>query len=254
MAFANPALTTDAFAGQWGYSEAKANVMTIQGTVIKSFGLLAITLLTAGWSWGQMSQGALNGPWLFGSAIGGTIVAFITIFKREWSPVTAPIYAALEGVFLGAFSNIIEQRYGVPGSQFGGLAYKAVSLTFGTLFLMLFLYVTRIIRVTGRLVGGIVAATGAVCLLYFVAMILSFFHIQVPFIWGGGVLGIGFSLFVVGLAAFNLLLDFDVIEQGAAMGAPRYMEWYGAFGLMVTLVWLYIEILRLLAKLSRRND
>ncbi|MEO6810935.1 MAG: Bax inhibitor-1/YccA family protein, partial [Isosphaeraceae bacterium] len=143
-------------------------------------------------------------------------------------------------------SNLFNQRY-------PGIATQAVGLTFGVLFVMLFLYGSRIIKVTQKLVVGIVAATGAVALLYIVTMVLSLFHIQVPFIFGAGPIGIGFSLFVVGLAAFNLLLDFDVIERGAATGAPKYMEWYGAFGLMVTLIWLYLEILRLLAKLQSRD-
>jgi uncharacterized YccA/Bax inhibitor family protein len=195
-----------------------------------------------------MSSGSeLMIPVMIGSAILGFIVAMVTIFKPTWAATTAPIYAAVEGVFLGALSSMIEAR------GYRGIALQAVSLTMGTLFVMLVLYSTRIIKVTQRLTTGIIAATGAVALLYFVTIILSFFHISVPFIHSAGPIGIAFSLFVVALAAFNLLLDFDYIEKSAAHGAPKSMEWYGAFGLIVTLVWLYLEILRLLQKLQDRR-
>jgi uncharacterized YccA/Bax inhibitor family protein len=210
--------------------------------------LLAITAVTAGFAWNEMSSGSeLMIPVMIGSAILGFIVAMVTIFKPTWAATTAPIYAAVEGVFLGALSSMIEAR------GYRGIALQAVSLTMGTLFVMLVLYSTRIIKVTQRLTTGIIAATGAVALLYFVTIILSFFHISVPFIHSAGPIGIAFSLFVVALAAFNLLLDFDYIEKSAAYGAPKSMEWYGAFGLIVTLVWLYLEILRLLQKLQDRR-
>jgi uncharacterized YccA/Bax inhibitor family protein len=172
----------------------------------------------------------------------------ITMFKPTVAPWTAPLYAALEGVLLGAISQVIEQRYK------GGIAVQAVSLTCGVLFIMLFMYATRIIRVTDKLRMGIVVATSALCLFYLVAMVLSFFHVGVPLLFSSSIYGIGFSLFVVGLAAFNLLLDFDFIEKASQTSAPKYMEWYGAFGLMVTLVWLYLEILRLLMKLASQRD
>ncbi len=171
----------------------------------------------------------------------------VTIFKKEWSPVTAPIYALLEGLLLGGISAMFDQKY-------PGIAIQAVGLTFGTLFVLLLAYSARIIKVTQKFALGIVAATGGIALFYFAQMILGFFHI--PFLSsvnGSGPIGIIFSLVVVAIAALNLVLDFDFIERGVNYGAPKYMEWYGAFGIMVTLIWLYLEILRLLAKSRSRN-
>ena len=168
--------------------------------------------------------------------------------------MTAPIYAAVEGVFLGAISQIVELKYGDRVSGAGGIVMQAVSLTGGVLFVMMFVYATRIIRVTEKLQMAIVAATGALALFYIVSMVLSMFGFgTMPVVFTASPMGIGFSLFVVGLAAFNLLLDFDFIEKSAQHEAPKYMEWYGAFGLMVTLIWLYMEILRLLMKLADRR-
>jgi uncharacterized YccA/Bax inhibitor family protein len=245
MTSSNPAFAGDVFS-HFDWAAGRTTTMTIAGTVGKTALLLAILTATAGWTWTQAGNHTLNPMILMGAAIGGMIVAFITIFKPTVAPFTAPIYAALEGAFLGAISNYVEQRY-------PGIAVQAVALTCGTMATMLFLYATRIIRVTQRLAMGIVAATAAICLVYVVSFILSMFHVPVPFLDSASPLSIGFSLFVVGLAAFNLLLDFDFIERGAASGAPRVMEWYGAFGLIVTLVWLYLEILRLLSKLADRR-
>ncbi len=174
------------------------------------------------------------------------MVALVTAFKREWAPVTTPIYALLEGLFLGGLSLLYEQ-------QFPGIVMNAVGLTFGTLAALLLAYRSGLIKATENFKLGIFAATGGIALLYLVSMGLGFFGIRIPLIHGSGVIGIGFSLFVVGIAALNLVLDFDFIERGAESGAPKYMEWYGAFGLLVTLIWLYIEILRLLAKLQSRG-
>ncbi len=187
------------------------------------------------------------------SAIGGFIVAMITIFKPTAAPVTAPIYAALEGVFLGAISKIYDVAYAAKFAGTTGIVIQAVMLTCGTLFMMLFVYQTGLVRVTEKLKAGIITATGALALFYMVTMLLSLFGVQMPLIFSSSPLGIGFSLLVVGLAAFNLLLDFDFIEKAAYAGAPKYMEWYGAFGLILTLVWLYLEILRLLQKLADRR-
>jgi uncharacterized YccA/Bax inhibitor family protein len=241
----NPAFARDVFA-HMDWAGTRATSMTVTGTVGKTALLLAILSAVAGITWTQAANHTLNPYVLFGSAIGGMILAFVTIFKPTVAPYTSPFYAALEGAFLGAISSLIEKRY-------PGIAMQAVGLTFATLAMMLFLYGTRIIRVTQRLAMGIVAATGAIALLYLVSFVLMFFGVAVPFIHGSSLLGIGFSLFVVGLAAFNLLLDFDFIERGAASAAPKWMEWYGAFGLMVTLIWLYLEILRLLRKLQDRR-
>jgi uncharacterized YccA/Bax inhibitor family protein len=209
-------------------------------------------MATAGYTWLQFMQSrdlADVTPWLLTGVIGGFICAMVTIFKKEWSPVTAPLYALLEGLVLGGLSAVFELRY-------PGIAIQAVGLTFGVLFTMLFLYRTGIIKVTDKLRMGIFAATGGIALFYFLEMILGFFHINFMGTYGvngSGLIGIGFSLLVVGIAALNLVLNFDVIERGVQYGAPKYMEWYGAFGILVTLVWLYLEILNLLAKLNRRN-
>lgn len=248
----NPAFSQDMFAGfEQVYGAPRSLTMTVQGTVGKTFLLLAILSATAAWSWNAMSSGGIAGGVLAISGLGGFVVAMITIFRPTVSPWTAPLYAALEGVFLGAISQIIEIRY---QHKVPGIALQAVSLTCGVLMIMLFVYATRLIRVTEKLKMGVVVATGALALFYVVTMLARLFGFDMPMVYSASVYGIGFSLFVVGLAAFNLLLDFDFIEQGAAAGAPKYMEWYGAFGLMVTLVWLYLEILRLLSKLASQRD
>ncbi|MGC8519286.1 MAG: Bax inhibitor-1/YccA family protein [Steroidobacteraceae bacterium] len=218
--------------------------MTVAGTVNKSFLLLVVMMVCALWPWSQASAGnlqAASGLMTLG-AIGGFILALIISFKPTTAPYLALPYAALEGVVLGGISAVFEQRY-------PGIAIQAIGATFAVTLVMLTLYRTRVIRVTERLRAVVMGAMFGIVLLYVGAWILSFFHFAVPFINGGGPLGIGFSILVVGVAAFMLLLDFDMIEQGAAQGAPQYMEWYGAFGLMVTLVWMYVEMLRLMAKL-----
>jgi uncharacterized YccA/Bax inhibitor family protein len=256
VASSNPAFSQDMFAGYgqvYGAERTRSTVTTVQGTVGKTFLLLAILSFTALWSWNKLGTAQFPMAMLPISAIGGFIVAMITIFRPTAAPITSPIYAALQGVFLGAISRLYDIRYAIRFPQTGGIALEAVMLTCGVLFVMLFIYGTRLIRVTDKLRVGIIAATGALALFYMVSMLLSLFHVQMPLIFSPSPLGIGFSLLVVGLAAFNLLLDFDFIEKAAYAGAPKYMEWYGAFGLMVTLVWLYLEILRLLAKLNSRR-
>jgi uncharacterized YccA/Bax inhibitor family protein len=247
----NPAFSQDIFAGYAQvYGKPRSTAMTVQGTVGKTFLLLAILSATALWSWNQMADGRIAGGALIASGLGGFIFAMITIFKPTASPWTAPVYAALEGVFLGALSQVIQLQYQEKYPEYGGIALQAVSLTCGVLFVMLFLYGSRIIRVTDKLRMGIVMATGALCFFYLITMVVNFFGVTMPLVFSATPLGIGFSLFVVGLAAFNLLLDFDFIERCARSDAPKYMEWYGAFGLIVTLVWLYLEILRLMRKLA----
>ena len=249
----NPALSDKTFqtlsGAQYGGIIDESTRMTLNGTVNKTGILLVCAIATAAWTWHGflLSRDAADVtlPMMVG-VFGGFIVAMITIFKKEWSPVTAPIYALLEGLFLGGVSALMDLRY-------PGIAMQAVGLTFGTLFVMLMAYRSGLIPVTAKLRMGIIAATGGIALLYFVEIILGFFGIQFVSINGGGFIGIAFSLFVVAIAALNLLLDFDFIERGVEAGAPKYMEWYGAFGLIVTLVWLYLEILRLLSKLNRKN-
>ncbi|GAA5079764.1 Bax inhibitor-1/YccA family protein [Lysobacter panacisoli] len=227
-----------------------SDAMTLSGTVNKTGLLLLLSVITAAFAWSQISftaEGAVGaGPYLLGGAIGGLVLAMVTIFKKEWSPVTAPMYALVEGFFLGAISAIYNHR-------FEGIVLQAVMLTFGTLFALLFAYRSGLIKATENFKLGVVAATGGIALLYLVTMGLGLFGIRMPYIHESGLIGIGFSLFVVVIAALNLVLDFDFIESGVEQNAPKYMEWYGAFGLMVTLVWLYIEFLRLLSKLQSRN-
>lgn len=242
----NPALSEKAFQGAAGVGVGEA--MTVQGTVNKTGVLLLCVIVTSAWTWGlaHSPQPENAMPWMLGGVFGGLIAALVTIFKSNWSPITAPIYALFEGLFLGGISAILDKSY-------PGIAFHAVGLTFGTLAVMLIAYKTGTIRVTQNFKLGVIAATGGIALFYVVEIVLGFFHVAVPAINGSGIIGIGFSLFVVVIAALNLVLDFDMIETGARMGAPRYMEWYGAFGLMVTLIWLYLEMLRLLSKLQRRN-
>jgi uncharacterized YccA/Bax inhibitor family protein len=218
--------------------------MTLQGTVNKTGVLLLCVLATAAWSFNQTSEDAA--PWVVIGAIGGFITALVTVFKKNWSPVTAPIYALLEGLVLGGISALLER-------QFHGIAMQAAGLTMGTLLCLLLAYSSGIIRVSENFKLGVVAATGAIMLVYLASMILGLFGHTIPFIHDNGLIGIGFSLLVVGVAAMNLVLDFDLIDSAARTGAPKYMEWYGAFALMVTLIWLYIEILRLLSKLRSRR-
>jgi len=259
MRTANPALNSKTF-DQFGvnFSRDTSNVMTLQGTVYKT-GFLLLILTAAGViTWRMATQGTVTTPgtgaginaaafpWMIGGAIGGLIFGLITAFKPTAAPYTAPIYAALEGLFLGGISAIFETMY-------PGIVVQAVALTFGTLGALLIAYTSGLIKPTENFKLGITAATGAIFLVYMVSMVMNMFGSGgIGFIHDSGPIGIGFSVVVVIIAALNLVLDFDFIESGAERGAPKYMEWYGAFGLLVTLVWLYLEILRLLAKLRSR--
>ena len=240
----NPALKESTFKGARAAFGEEA--MTLQGTVNKTGFSLLILLAAASFTWGEVTRSEPLTPWLWVGLLGGFVAAMVTCFKPAWAPVTTPIYAALEGLFLGGVSGLYELRY-------PGIVMNAVGLTFGCLAALLAAYSSGLIRPSENFKLGIVAATGGVALLYVVSMGLGFFGKTVPFIHDSGPIGIGFSVFVVGLAAMNLVLDFDFIEDGARRGAPKYMEWYGAFGLLVTLVWLYLEILRLLSKLQNRK-
>ena len=243
MRTANPALNENTFSG---LRSASSNAMTINGTVNKTAILLGLLFISAGYTWHMTVSGG-NAPGLIiGGAIGGFVLALITCVKKSWAPVTAPLYVLAEGLFLGAISALFDARY-------QGIVLDAITLTFGTLFSLLIAYRAGIIRATENFKLGVFAATGGIALLYLVTFILSFFGKTIPYLHDSGTIGIGFSIFVVVVAAMNLVLDFDFIEQGAGHGAPKYMEWYAAFGLMVTLIWLYIEILRLLAKLRDRR-
>ncbi len=251
MRSANPVLNAATFKGfdraALGVGD---DVMTIQGTVNKTGFLLILTVLAASWVWDQFFASGGNPaavmPWVMGGAIGGFIFGLVTVFKKTWAGVTAPIYCILEGLFLGGLSSILEARY-------PGIVVQAVGLTFGTLFMLLLAYRSGLIKATENFKLGVAAATGGIFFIYLATFILGFFGMGIPFIHESGLIGIGFSLFVVVIAALNLVLDFDFIESGAEQGAPKFLEWYAAFGLMVTLIWLYIEILRLLSKLRSRR-
>lgn len=240
--------------------------MTINGTISKTGLLLILTVVTGAWTWhrfatafsealqhvaagveqpaawaASQAMGAVT-PFLWGGLIVGFILAMVSVFKPRWTGITAPAYALAEGCALGGISAFMEMR-------FPGIVLQAVMLTAGVLGVMLVAYRSGWIRVTDKFRMGVVAATGAIALIYLVDIGLrAFTSVNVPFIHESGIMGIGFSLLVVGLAALNLVLDFDMIEQSEARGAPKFMEWYGAFALMVTLVWLYLELLRLLGK------
>lgn len=240
----NPALNPRAFAGQRAFA---GEAMTLQGTVNKTGVLLLCVVATSAWTWGlarsESPQSAA--PWMMGGLIGGLIVAFVTIFKKQWSPITAPIYALLEGLAIGGISSYIDLAY-------HGIAIQAVGLTFGTLAVMLAAYTSGVLRATPKFTMGVIAATGGIFVVYMVDLVLGFFGRHVPLLNSSSPLGIAISVFIVIVAALNFILDFGFIDSGVQGGAPKYMEWYAAFGLMVTLVWLYLEILRLLAKIRER--
>lgn len=248
MRSSNPALLNNPFSGFGLVSE--SNAMTIRGTVNKTLILLLLVLLPATWVWRQFYLAGQNvsavQTWMMIGLISGFILSLVTIFKKNWAPIAAPLYAVAEGLFLGGISSIFEQSY-------PGIVVQAISLSIATLMVMLVAYQGGWIRPTERFKWGVVAATGAIAFVYFVAIILGFFNINTPFITGNSIFSIFFSIFVVGIAALNFILDFDFIQQGSRAGIPKYMEWYGAFALMVTLIWLYIEILRLLAKINDRR-
>ena len=228
--------------------EAWRERMTLDGVVIRSLTLFPILLITGYFGWQAVDQGdgtVAFPSWLLIAVLGGLGVAILTIFKPKLSPITAPIYAAIEGLVLGAISAVYESAY-------DGIVLQAVMLTAGVFVLMLTLFSKRIITVDDKFRRGVMMATGAVFLVYMITLVLNLFGGSVPYIHDSGPVGILFSLVVVGIASANLLLDFDLIEKGIQAGAPKWMEWYAAFGLLVTLVWLYLELLRLLSKLRSR--
>jgi uncharacterized YccA/Bax inhibitor family protein len=222
--------------------------MSVNGTINKIGLLLLLVIAAAAYTW-KMVTGANPGSagmLAMVGAIGGFIMALVTVFRPKSSPITAPIYAILEGLFLGAISAIINAAY-------PGIAFQAVLLTIGTLFTMLFLYRSGRIRATPKFRRGVLMATGAVFFAYLISWIMSLFGMPMGFMHSAGPLGILINLVIIVIAALNLIIDFDFIERGSQMAAPKYMEWYGAFGLMVTLIWLYIEFLRLLARFAGRE-
>jgi len=240
---ANPALKKNPFASIT--AGLRGEVMTVEGAANKTVFSLIILIISASWTWNMGMAGESPMGLVMVGFIGGFIVAMVTIFKMNLAPYTTPLYAALEGLALGGISVMFEQQY-------PGIASQAVFLTFGTLGALLLAYRSGLIRATEKFKLGVFAATGSIAILYFLSFILGFFGVSIPLIHSSGTFGVLFSVAVVVIAALNLVLDFDLIETGAAQGAPKYMEWYGAFTLLLTLVWLYMEILRLLSKL--RSD
>jgi len=241
----NLALNSKTFDGHHAVADEAA--MTLQGTVNKTGILLVVAFLSSAWTWGlarsQPPEAVLS--WILGAGFAGFLVALLTVARKDLSPLTAPSYAVLEGLVMGGVSSLLDIR-------FPGIAIHAVGLTFGTLAVLLLAYATGLVRANEKLATGIVAATGAIAVVYVVDLGLRFFGRQVPLINDAGPWGIGVSLLIVAVAALNLILDFDFVRTGADEHAAKYMEWYGAFAILVTLIWLYFEVLRLLAKIRRR--
>ncbi len=247
MRSGNPALNDSTFNSFRDGSYESSNAMTITGAATKTMILLGLCVGAASMTWGMVAgqnmQSAM--PWMIGGVVAGLVFGLATAFKPTWSPVTAPLYALAEGLFLGGLSAMYE-------AQFHGIVFQALLATFGTTFALLLAYQTGIIKPTENFKLGVFAATGGIALMYLAMMLMSMFGMKVS-IMSMGWLGIGISVVVVIVAAMNLVLDFDYIEQAAKNGAPKYCEWYAAYGLMVTLVWLYVEILRLIAMLAGRS-
>ena len=224
--------------------------MTIQGAINKTFVLLGVLLISGGWIWSKMFEATANKGslemYVWGGVIGGLIVGLVTTFVRKWAPYTAPMYAICQGFALGGISAIFEATY-------QGIVIQAVGLTVGTLMCMLLAYKSGLIKATEKFKLGLVSAMGGLMFIFMLNWIMGFFGHRLAFLYSNGPVAIGFSVVVVIIAALSLVLDFDFIEQGAASGMPKYMEWYSAFGLLVTLVWLYIEFLRLLSRLRDRR-
>ena len=245
MKTSNPALNQKIIR-DFTFQNTGTGAMTVQGTINKIALLFLLTLAGAFFAWNKFAAGASVTGLMAIGGIGGFVVALVTMFNKKYSGVLAPIYAVLEGLFLGAISAFFAATY-------DGIVMRAVMLTMAVLFTMLFLYKSGTIKVTQKFRAGVVAATVGIAVAYFFSFILSLFGMNMSFMYGGGTMGIIISLVIVGVAALNLVLDFDFIENGAKAGLPKYFEWYGAFGLMVTLIWLYLEILRLLAMLTGRD-
>ena len=248
----NPTLTEKMFDKSHEMAAGNMGTMTVRGAINK-FGFMMLMLIAgAAYNWNlyeQLKQDTMT-TLMWVGIIGGLISALAISFKPNWAPVLAPLYALLEGLFIGAISAIMNAAF---ADSYPGLIMQAVGLTFGVALAMFLLYNFRVISATERFKSIVFTATLGIGIFYLITMVLRMFGVNVSFMYDSSLLSIGISLFVVGIAALNLIMDFDMIEQGAERGAPKFMEWYGAFGLMVTIVWLYIEMLKLLSKLSSRD-
>jgi uncharacterized YccA/Bax inhibitor family protein len=243
----NPALTKDTFS-KAGIATAGTDAMTLEGTVHKTAILLLAVLVPAFYTWNlyyQSQDMQLITNLLWTGCIGGLVAGFIIVIRPQWSPFLSPVYSILQGLCLGGLSAIMN-------AAFPGIVIQALTLTFGICGIMLLIYKLKIIKPTENFKLIVASATGGIALYYVLSIGLSFVGIQLPLIHESSTAGILFTLFVIVIASLNLVVDFDFIEEGVANKAPKYMEWYGAFGLMVTIIWLYLEILRLLAKLRKR--
>ncbi len=244
----NPALSEQTF--DQIVPEATGELMTVSGT-LKKFGLMFIMMLaSASFTWGLFYKGVDVKPFMLTGMIGGLVIALVIIFKKTWAPYLALGYAVLEGLFLGAVSAFFDYAF---RDTYPGIIMQAVLLTFGTAGAMYGFYHFGVIRATNTFRKVVMGATAGIALFYLLSFVLRMFGIQMPYLHDNGLIGIGISVVIVSVAALNLILDFDMIENGARHGAPKYFEWYSAFGLMVTIVWLYLEILRLLSKLASRD-
>lgn len=248
----NPTLTEKIFNAS--LSDQQQETMTARGAMNKFGFLFLMVIAGAGFTWHLYYQGKGETmmPLMLLGIFGGLITAIVISFKRSWAPFLAPLYGLLEGLFLGAISAIMNEAF---AAKYPGLIIQAVGLTLGVAVAMFLLYNFGIIKVTQRFMSVLYTATIGIGIFYLATIVLRMFGVQMDFmmIGNGSMLGIGISLFVVVIAALNLIMDFYMIEQGAAMGAPKYMEWYSAFALLVTIVWLYVEILKLLSRFSRRD-
>ncbi|MBY0481105.1 MAG: Bax inhibitor-1/YccA family protein [Chitinophagaceae bacterium] len=248
----NPTLTEKMFDKSSTIDAANQGVMSVRGTINKFGFLMFMVIAGAAYNWQVFEQ---KGPesmqvWMIVGMIGGLIAAFAIMFKPNWAGFLAPAYALLEGLFIGGISAIFNAMF---AQKYPGLVMQAVGLTFGVAIAMFLLYNFRVIKATEKFKSVIIASTLGIGIFYLITLVLRMFGVNVSFMYDSSLLSIGISLFVVAIAALNLILDFDMIEQGAERGAPKFMEWYGAFGLLVTIVWLYIEMLKLLSKLGSRN-
>lgn len=244
----NPVLSRLTEAARGSFGATAGQTMTITGTATKGGVLLAVLAFSAALTWQQVAAGRtdLVMPAMLVGGLGGFVLALITTFRPQWSPITAPLYASLEGIFLGAISALYNLR-------FAGLPQQAVLLTVGVAAGVLVLYRFRVLRATEGFKRMMFAAMLGIGLFYLGSLLLSFFGVQIGYFTSSSPLAIGVNLAIAGVAALNLVLDFDRIEEGVRLGAPKAMEWFAAFGLMVTLIWLYLELLRLLSRLQGRR-
>ena len=248
----NPTLTQKMFDKSMHIDASMQGTMSVRGAINKFGFLMLMVIAGAAYSWHLFAEGQTGTvtTLLFVGVFGGLITAVAISFKPNWAGYLAPLYGLLEGLFIGGISAIMNAAF---AEKYPGLIMQAVGLTFGVAISMFLLYNFRIIKATEKFKSVIIMSTMGIGIFYLLTMVLRMFGVQVSFMYDSSLLSIGISLFVVAIAALNLILDFDMIEQGAERGAPKFMEWYGAFGLLVTLVWLYLEILRLLTKLGGRD-